>query len=120
MEHATASILYWTPRVLGCLFAGFVALFALDAFDGKHGAGGSPVAFAIHLIPAAIVLAVVLVAWYWSWAGPILLGGLGTWYVITTWGRMHWSAPVVIAGPCFLLALLFLADALHRSRLGTG
>jgi hypothetical protein len=102
--------LYWAPRVLGLLFAAFISIFALDVFDGQHGFWRTALAFLMHLIPTAIVLLVLAVCWRWEWVGMLIFPGLGAWYIISAWGRFHWSAYALIAGPCFLLGALFLAS----------
>jgi hypothetical protein len=116
MTLQTSSLLYWTPRILGGCFVAFIAMFALDVFDHANGIWQTVVELAMHLVPAAIVLIAVAISWRWSYAGAILFGSLGAWYFFTTWGRMHWSAYVLIAGPCFLLGMLFLLDAMFRKR----
>jgi len=42
---------------------------------------------------------------------------LGIWYLLTAWGRFHWSVYVVISGPLFLVGVLFLASWLNRTRI---
>ena len=67
----------------------------------------------------SIVLAVLAISWRWEWAGALLFACLGTWYLISTWGRMHWSTYVVISGPLFLMGAMFLIDWMYRTRLAT-
>ncbi len=55
-------ILYWTPRVLGILFAVFISIFALDVF-GEYGFPEVLVALFMHLIPTFLVVGVLLIAW---------------------------------------------------------
>ena len=64
----------------------------------------------IHLIPAAIVLAAVAMSWRWGWVGALVFLSLGAFYIATAWGRVHWSAHLLIAGPMFLLGVLFALD----------
>ncbi|QEH33722.1 hypothetical protein OJF2_22280 [Aquisphaera giovannonii] len=120
MNPAWGAILHWTPRVLGCGFVLFVAMFALDVFDETHGLLETLLELIIHLIPAAFALVAVAISWRWPGAGALLFGGLGASYIAMVWGRGHWTWYVAIAGPCFLLGLLFLADALARARLRAG
>ncbi len=111
--------LFWAPRILGLLFAGFVGLFALDAFDGRHSAWHMLAAFVIHLIPTGIVLAILALAWRWEWVGGVLYAALGAAYLVTAWGRMHWSATALISGPLFVLAELFALNWIKRRELRT-
>ncbi len=98
--------LWWTPRLLGLLLACFLALFALDAFGPDTRPLDAALGFAIHLLPAGVVLAVVLVAWRWEWAGGVLFFLLAFGYGVVTGGRVSWmlvvSAPLVVVGVLFL------------------
>ena len=101
-------ILYWTPRVLGLVAAAFVGLFALDAFAGDAPLGTKLVGFAIHLLPAAIVLVVVGIAWRWEIAGGLLLILAGIAYTLSIDVAAHPDWVAVIAGPLWLVGILFL------------
>lgn len=109
--------LTWTPRILGLLFAAFLSLFALDVFDQGFGFWETVLALLMHLIPTGIVLVVLAVSWRWERIGAILFMALGIWYLLTAWGRFHWSAYVVICGPLLLIGVLFLASWLNRTRI---
>jgi hypothetical protein len=122
MRLPIARLVHWTPRILGLLFAAFVSVFALDALRAGHNAWQTIIDLAMNLIPAALVLGAVTVAWHWAWTGGLLFLALGAWYVIMAWGRFHWSAYAVIAGPLFLLGLLFEIDSWYtrlRTRRGS-
>ena len=108
--------LTWTPRILCLLFAVLLSLFALDVFGQGFGFWETVLALLMHLIPTGIVLVVLAVAWRWERIGAILFMALGIWYLLTAWGRFHWSAYVVISGPLFLVGVLFLASWLNRAR----
>ena len=63
MTTTSAPWLLWIPRVLGILAGLFLKLFALDAFgEGKPLAQALP-DFIIHLVPGAVLLAVMALAW---------------------------------------------------------
>jgi hypothetical protein len=109
--------LTWTPRILCLLFAVFLSLFALDVFDQGFGFWETVLALLLHLIPTGIVLVVLAVSWRWERIGAILFMALGIWYLLTAWGRFHWSAYVVISGPLLLIGVLFLASWLNRTRI---
>ena len=109
--------LTWTPRILCLLFAVFLSLFALDVFGQGFGFWETVLALLMHLIPTGIVLVVLAVSWRWERIGAILFMALGIWYLLTAWGRFHWSAYVVISGPLFLVGVLFLASWLNRTRI---
>jgi hypothetical protein len=95
----------WAPRVLGLLMAGFLALFALDVFT--EGSGFAAVgAFAIHLVPALVILAVGLVSWRYPALGAATFIGLAMLYAWIARAHLDWI--LVISGPLMLLGLLFL------------
>ena len=94
------------PRVLGLALVGFLALFALDAFsDGQP----LPLALgnaAVHLMPAAIVLAVVVLAWrspVIGAAGFLAAAALYAW--MAPRGHIDWIA--VISGPLTIVGALY-------------
>jgi hypothetical protein len=109
--------LYWTPRVLGVLFAVFISLFALDVFGEHYPPGQLLTALAMHLVPTALVLAALLVAWRREGIGALLFIGLGAYYVASSWGHYGWDAHLAIAGPLVLTGLLFLLGWLRRTGL---
>jgi hypothetical protein len=109
--------LFWSPRVLTILFAVFISLFALDVFAGHRPLGQKLLALAMHLIPTGAVLLTLALAWRWEWIGALLYAGLGVLYVVWAWGRFGWDVYVIIAGPMFLVALLFLLGWRHRAEL---
>jgi hypothetical protein len=66
MSRTQARLLLWSPRVLGIGFGVFVSLFALDVFSEGLGVWQTALALLIHLIPTAILVAVLLIAWHGS------------------------------------------------------
>jgi len=108
-------ILFWAPRILGLLFAALISLFALDVFGEHRGFWQTTLALGMHLIPTALLLAVIAVSWRWEWVGAVVFPGLALFYLVSTWGRFHWSAYACISGPLFLLGALFLMSWRLRS-----
>lgn len=119
MRLSVNQVLFWTPRVLTFLFAVFVSLFALDVFGEHYGFWRTILALFMHLIPTAIILAILAISWRWELVGALSFVALGAYYVLTTWGRMHWSSYLVIAGPLFLVGAMFAIDWMYRARLAT-
>ncbi len=109
-------LLFWSPRILCILFAAFISGFALDVFGQGYSGWETIVALAMHLIPTAIFLALLVLAWRWEWMGAIVFPVLGLLYIALFQGRFHWSTYLVIAGPLFLVGGLFLCDWLLRSK----
>lgn len=115
MTRFTARMLFWAPRVLGLAVSLFIGLFALDAFSGPGPLIERIAAFAIHLIPAMVLLAIVAVAWRWEWVGGVAFVALAAVYAASVRGRLDWIA--VISGPLLAVGLLFLWSWLRRSDL---
>ena len=116
MNRTSATVLLWAPRIGGILVALFLGLFALDAFDGRSFAAALP-AFAIHLVPSLLVLAVVAAAWKLEWIGAVAFLGLAVLYAVMVHGRLDWIA--VISGPLLIVAVLFLVSWSRRGDLRT-
>ena len=78
----------------------------------------------MHLIPVFVLIAVLALAWRWEWIGAALYAVADLLYV--TW-VVSMSRPVppamrliwilLIAGPAFVIAGLFLANWLRRGEL---
>jgi len=116
VSESLRRIVVWTPRALGLLFAAFISLFALDVFGAGYGFWETAAAFLIHLVPTAIILAALAAAWRWAWTGAVLFAGLGVWYLVMAWGQFLWTTYLIVAGPAFLVAALFLASWLTRPK----
>jgi hypothetical protein len=116
MNKIARQSLFWTPRVLGMLYALFISIFALDVFEGNHGFWETALALMMHLIPTGLLLIVLVIAWRWEWAGALLYIGLGLWYSLT-FARHHPQWILTIAGPIFLIGALFLAGWFCRAKL---
>ena len=114
MKKTSATFLLWAPRIAGILVAAFLGLFALDAFEGRSLVAALP-AFAIHLLPSFLVLAVVAAAWKFEWIGAVAFLGLAVLYAVMVRGRIDWIA--VISGPLLLVAVLFLVSWMRRAEL---
>jgi hypothetical protein len=97
-------LLLWCPRVLGFAVTAFMGLFALDALES-----GGPRAWAdaaIHLVPAAVVLTVVVLSWRRPWIGGVTFVLLGVAYALAVSVRLDWIA--AISGPLMVLGALYL------------
>jgi hypothetical protein len=117
MKTPVKHLLFWAPRILGLLIAAFISIFALDVFDEHHGFWNTAFALLMHLIPTAILLLLLALSWRWEWTGGVLFPALGVVYLVTCWGRFHWSAYALISGPLFLLGSLFLLNWVFRAEL---
>ena len=116
MSRFSEKILCWTPRILGLLFAAFISLFALDVFVESHGFWQTVLALAMHLIPTAVLLAVVALSWRWEWVGGLVFPLLGILYLFSFWGRFPSSVYLVMTGPLFLIGIFFLLSWRRAAR----
>jgi hypothetical protein len=116
MNKAASKVLFSAPRVLGLLFAAFISIFAADAFGEGHGFWDTALRLALHLIPTAVILAILAISWRRELVGAILFTTLAALYSILFWGRFHWSAYAAISGPLLVIGLLFLSDWWCRSK----
>lgn len=108
MNSSSRQLLFWSPRVLGILFAGFLGVFAFDVFGGEQSAGATVAAFLVHLLPSALVLAALAIAWRWEWVGCILFMGMGVLYLLPFWGNGPDALNyLIMTAPLFLTGLLF-------------
>jgi hypothetical protein len=124
MTQLSKRALFWTPRALSIAFIAFLSIFALDVFDGHLGLWRTVLALTMHLIPSFVLIAALVLAWRWEWIGAALYAAAGLLYV---WWVVSLSRPVppavrliwvlMIAGPAFVIAGLFLANWLKRGDL---
>jgi hypothetical protein len=106
-------LLVRAPRLAGVAVTLFLALFALDAFDGRPLTEAIP-AFVVHLAPAAIVAAVVAAAWRHPWVGAAGFAALAAAYAAWLPQRPDWI--LVISGPLAVTAVLFGVSAFGAAR----
>ena len=115
MKGSVKRILFWTPRILSILFAVFISLFALDIFGEGYGTWQTIVALLMHLIPTAFVIVVLIISWRWEWIGAFLFAAAGLYYAFTTLKHPDWI--LVISGPLFVIAILYLLNWLNHKEL---
>ena len=119
MNTSVKRVLFWTPRVLGILFAIFLSVFALDVFSEGYGFWQTIGALLLHLVPTYIIVIILAIAWRWEWVGAILFSALAAFYLVWSWGRFHWSTYLAISGPLILIGVLFLLHWVYRAKLRT-
>ena len=110
MTAAVPRSLYWPPRILGILFALFLSVFALDAVNEGI------LAVLMHLRPGLLVLLVLALAWRRELAGAVGFLALAVLYIVWAWGRFRWGVFAAIAGPLFVMSVLFLATWFFKRR----
>ena len=109
--------LFWAPRVLAILFALFISIFALDVFGVGYSVWETILALLIHLVPVYLILIALAIAWRWERLGSLLFIALGALYIITAWGAFPWAVYLIIAGPAFVIGILFLVDWFYRGEM---
>lgn len=117
MKRPVRQLLFWTPRVLGMIFALFLSLFALDVFDAGYGFWGTLLALFMHLLPVFALLIGLALAWQWEWVGTVIFGGFSLWYLFAFGGRFPVGVYAAIAGPSAIVGLLFLLDWRYHTEL---
>ena len=98
-------LLLWSPRILGIAVGVFLSLFALDAFAPGRPLAQASADFAMHLLPAAVVLAIVALSWRRPWIGGMAFLLLAIAYALRV-NRLDWI--LAISGPLLTVGVLFL------------
>ena len=116
MSRNTGSLLFWSPRVLSIAFAVFLSVFALDVFKEGLGLWQTAIALAMHLIPTAIFLVALILAWRWEWVGGVFYPALAAVYAVWSLPR-HPAWFLAIGAPLLVMAGLFVMGWFKRSEL---
>ncbi len=112
-------IFHWLPRIICILAILFVSLFAADAFAPGLTIWQQIGAFFMHLIPSFILLAFLIVAWKWEYAGGIIfliIGiGLSPFVFMMNYNRNHsiWMSLGIILSitfPFVVVGILFIVS----------
>ena len=122
MTNMSKRTLYWTPRLLSIVFILFLSMFALDVFGESHGFWATLLALTMHLIPQFVLIAALILAWRWEWIGAVIYGAGGMAYIFFALSRpwlpsMKLICILMIAGPAFAVAVLFLVNWLKHGEL---
>ena len=116
MARSTINVLLWTPRVLALATAAFISVFALDVFGEGYDLPHTLLALAMHLIPTAVVLVALAVAWRWRTAGGLLFIAAGVAYSVRSTPHLSWI--LVIVAPLILIGALFVLGNIVTRRSG--
>jgi hypothetical protein len=118
MTTVRKGIVFWLPRALAIAFAVFVSMFSLDVFGEGYGFWQTTLALGVHLIPAALVVVTLVLAWRWEWIGALLFGLLALLYLLFNLRHPDWI--MVVSVPLFAVAALFLVSGLKRAEFRSG
>ena len=107
MSKPIRQLIYWTPRIIGILFVALFTMVSFDVFVEGIGFWDAILALLTHLIPAAIMAAVLAISWRWEWTGGVLYILCSVLYVLAFRGAalalyLWISLPLFIAGVLFL------------------
>lgn len=115
MERKVSRFIYWTPRILSILFICFIAMFSLDVFSPELSLWQIIIGLFMHNIPTFIMIIILIVSWKHEIVAGVafLLAGFlyifmaifngVPWYMVLSWS-------ITIAGPAFLIGILFLVN----------
>ena len=111
--------LYWTPRIISILFILFLSLFSLDVISPEHSFWEIVIGLLVHNIPAFILAIVLAISWRYEIVGGLVFMLAGILYILSLflnpvfeWYMISWS--IMIAGPAFLIGILFMMNWIWR------
>ncbi len=117
MFNRPASLLVWSPRVLGILVCLFLSIFALDAVSEQKTFLEGLRDFLVHLRPMLVLLGIVALSWRWEWIGGAAFTGLAVLYAYWAYfvkGHPAWIP--IVGGPLLVAGVLFFLSWRHRRR----
>jgi hypothetical protein len=117
MKPSVKKLLFWTPRIICILFAAFLTIFSADVFDEAKGFREIAIGLFMHNLPVFGLIIVLIISWKWEWVGGAFYILLGLAYIISFWGRFVLSTYFFIAGPLFLLGILFIIGWIYRKEI---
>jgi len=117
MHRIVKGATFWTPRVICILFALFLVIFSFDVFEEAHGFWNLALALLMHNLPTIGLFVTLYFAWRREWIGAVIFTGLGVLYIVWAWGRFPLMNYFLIAGPLFLLGILFLVNWIFRAQI---
>jgi len=110
-------LLFWTPRVLGILFAVFLGMSAMDDLSGGNDFWKSMSALFVHLMPACAMFVALAIAWRWALLGSILYGASAVCFVYWSWSLVPLAEQLSISGPLAAASVLFLLNWIYRKQI---
>ncbi len=99
--------LYWSPRILGILYIGFLAVFALDVFIPGQTLMYYLQALLIHLLPNFILAVVLLISWKYQKLGSLLFGISFLLCMLFFGKNGFFISQLLIFSPLLLISFLF-------------
>ena len=106
---------FYAPRILSLLFVAFLSLFALDAFQSPF-EWQMIIGFLIHLIPSMVLLIALVIAWKYELVGVVIFIVFAVLYVLGAGFDRPWQWYAFIAGPAFIVGVLYLVSWLLKRK----
>lgn len=103
------------PKILSLAFAAFLFLFSLDIFSAYKGID-AVLPFAIHSIPAFLMLASAIVAWKYDLVGAVAFFCFAVFYIVLVGFGRPWSWYAVISLPTAIIGVLFFLNWLEKKK----
>jgi hypothetical protein len=107
-------ILYWIPRVVGILAILFISSFALDVFQEGTPSTQMLLGLAVHLIPSAVLAALLAVAWRYEIVGGLFFVAI-SFVPFFLLSNQVWVNAILCA-PLLLTGILFFASSYCAAR----
>ena len=101
--------LYWVPRIFTIIALLFMLMFSFDVFDGNETFGRKLLGFLMHNIPVLILIAILIIAWKWEFAGGVLfiIAFIVSCYFFRSFagnpGSLIVTSPFLITGILFII-----------------
>lgn len=125
MSVKVGKFVYWAPRILSILFILFLAMFSLDVIEPGRSMGDTIIGLIMHNIPVFILIGLLIIAWKHELVGAVTFIAAGLLYSgLTVSGAVQSDIPwylsiswsLTIAGPAFLVGILFLLNWKRKRR----
>lgn len=118
MNNRIKQLIYYVPRILSLLFVAFLSIFSFDVFDEYQG-WAAIIPLFMHLLPALVLLAVVILVWKkYDLIGSVVFLASAVSYIFWAGFDKPWDWYALIAGPAFLVSILFFLNWLIKRRNG--
>lgn len=115
MKGNINKFIYWSPRIFGIIFVLFLMMFSLDIFEPGLTGRQIVIGLFMHNIPALILLLSLIISWRYEIVGGVAFILAGLVYILLLamnpnfeWYMLSWS--LTIAGPAFLIGILFIIN----------
>jgi hypothetical protein len=102
------SWLKWAARIICILAIMFVMMFSMDCFEGGYSFKDALTCFAMHNIPAFLIIISLVIAWKWEIIGGALLviASIVMIYYFKGFQGNIWA--IILASPFLLAGVIFI------------